>query len=193
MAAALLFLAAGLPLWAGGSGERGSEGDAAPAGAETDGGAQPTTGNESGTITAGEFTFTWEVRGDDLFARMSAPTTGWVAVGFEPSSAMRDADMVIGYVGDSGLVLEDHFGNGLIRHASDASLGGASSVEPLEGTEEDGRTTIAFSRPLAATDDFDQPLPLGQEITVIYAFGPDGRDDLTTRHRARGSFQITIQ
>ncbi len=143
-------------------------------------------------MSEGDLHLDWMVDGEDLKLRVSAPTTGWVAIGFEPSSAMKDANMIIGHVSGGSASARDDFGTSRTAHASDESLGGSSNVRDISGSEEDGHTTLRFTIPLDSGDEYDQPLSPGSTHKVIYAYGPDGADDYSTYHAARGSLEITL-
>ena len=40
----------------------------------------------------------WRTDDEYLYINVSAPTTGWVAVGFDPTNQMANANIIIGYV-----------------------------------------------------------------------------------------------
>ena len=124
---------------------------------------------------------------------MAAPTTGWVSVGFDPASMMAEANILIGYVKDGAVFLRDDYGNGQVKHEADKELGGTEDFSDLQGEEENGQTIIRFNLPLDSGDKFDKALKQGERYKVIYAFGPDGKDDFGTYHtKNRGSFEITL-
>lgn len=136
------------------------------------------------------FVFGYALAGQTLKGYMSAPSTGWLAVGFDPTNRMKDANFVFGFVQDGKGVIRDDFGTGSTSHASDESLGGKSDVRLVSFSEADGRTTIEFEVPLASGDRYDRPLSPGTTYKVLWAFGPDNRDNFTAIHRQRGSFII---
>jgi len=138
------------------------------------------------------FVFGYKVVGENLQGYMSGPTTGWVAVGFDPSRRMRDANFVFGLVQNARGVLRDDYGTSDTTHASDESLGGVHNVTMLSSSEEGGRTSFEFEIPLQSTDRFDRPLVRGRTYTVIWAFGPNNRDDFTTIHSRYGSFRMNL-
>ncbi len=150
--------------------------------------------NEDGyrVVETEEFTFAWRVSGDNLDVRMSAPTTGWVSVGFDPTRAMRDADMKFGFVSNGSAEMADHFGTSAIQHDFDTEIGGSRDLRNVSGTEADGRTTLSFTMPLDSGDEYDAALASGQEHVIIYAHGGDGVDDYSTKHVARGGFKIQL-
>ena len=139
------------------------------------------------------FDFQWMVDGENLNIQMTALTTGWLAIGFDPENKMAGANMLIGFVSDGSVFLRDDFGDGQVKHTPDTKLGGEENFSQLEGNEADGKTRIRFTIPLDSGDAFDKPLEPGVTYKVIYAYGPDGKDDFGSYHtRNRGSFEITL-
>ena len=141
-------------------------------------------------LKVGSISFWWEAQDGNLYVKLSAPTTGWVAVGIEPTRIMKDADMYIGYVNGSEVVLEDQFADKLTMHHSDVSLGGKSNIISFSGKEENGVTTIEFTRPLNTGDSFDKVLVPGNEYNLIFAYGT--RDNLTSLHREKGKARVRL-
>src|SRR6056297_1411305 len=90
------------------------------------GGAQEVTPQQAGdgykVITADELEFRWIVEDESLKVEVTAPTTGWVAVGFNPSRVMKDADFKFGFVKAGNLSMSDHFGSGTFSHEADTEL-----------------------------------------------------------------------
>lgn len=149
-------------------------------GSGSSGGDVSTTAPGSAVIE--DFILEWERDGDVIAVTMSAPTTGWIAVGFEPSSAMKDADIVIGYVEAGEVFLRDDWGDGYISHRADEDLGGSSNVTMIEGFEENGVTTISFSIPENSGDRYDIDLSEIVARKVIVAYGPQDTDDFQGYH-----------
>jgi len=134
--------------------------------------------------------FQWEVVDENLNIILSAPTTGWVAVGFDPSRMMKDADILIGYVKNGEVFMEDHFGSGNTKHRADVDLGGTEDITVLGGSEKEEKTTLKFSIPLHSWDSNDRKLEKGEEYKVIFAYGK--KDDFTSYHKFRTSLMITL-
>jgi hypothetical protein len=128
----------------------------------------------------GGITMQWKLEGENLHVRMAAAVSGWVAVGFDPSRRMKDSDIIIGYVQDGRVFVEDHFGTGATSHRPDAELGGRNDVMNAEGREENGITWIAFTIPLDSGDQYDKVLQPGNSYQVNLAAG--GQDDFGNYH-----------
>jgi hypothetical protein len=144
-------------------------------------------------VEADDFELQWKVDGDLVHFRLSAPTTGWVSVGFDPSQRMKDANYIIGYVDASGAKARDDFGMTTTSHAPDEGTEGSGShVTGVEGSEANGRTELRFTIPLDSGDSRDSVLVPGQKHTILLAYGPDGADDFSTIHRKRTSFEVVF-
>jgi hypothetical protein len=174
----IVVLAAGLgmPLLAGGSQE-----------------SEPVVDEQNQSVLlADNWEFSWEISGSEIEFTLSAPTTGWVAIGFNPSTMMKDADYRIAYVEGTDVFIRDDFGNRLTSHVSDEQLGGAQHVRVISGFESDGVTTVVFAMPLDAGDEYDESFVSGQEYKVILAYASNGGDDFTSRHVERTSVEIVL-
>jgi hypothetical protein len=153
-------------------------------------GAKPRKPEGFESISSAGVSFYWKIVGDNLEGILEAETTGWIAVGFDPSSMMKDANFIIGYVEDGEAYIRDDWGNGATSHKSDEDLGGSNNVEILGGSEANGKTTLRFRIPLDSGDSYDKPIEPGTTYTVLFAYGVS--DDFRGMHRSRGKAQITF-
>jgi opacity protein-like surface antigen len=129
------------------------------------------------------FTLRWATQSaSELAVELTGPTTGWVAVGFDPVAQMSEANLIIGYVESGTAYLRDDYGVAATSHAPDTALGGTDDVTINGGDETGGETTIEFTIPLDSGDSYDKPLSPGNSYPVILARGPDGADDFSTYH-----------
>ena len=142
------------------------------------------------TVSAAGVTFSYKIVGDSLECVLSAATTGWVSVGFDPSSRMKDANFIIGYVSGGTATVRDDWGTASTSHAADTGLGGSSDVTVISGTETGGTTEITFRIPLNSGDQYDKPLSAGNTYRVILARGSS--DSYGTGHSARGGVNVTF-
>jgi hypothetical protein len=146
----------------------------------------------SASFSDGEFVLHWRVENDTIIMAMEGKTNGWIALGIEPSDRMKDADMIFGWVTDSGVAhILDCFSTGTLGpHPPDTELGGTSDILCYGGTEAVGKTTIEFKRLLTTGDTNDQIIPPEGEITIIWATGPN--DDFEAQHEERGYGKLDI-
>ncbi len=144
------------------------------------------------TEVSGPVNFAWVVDGENLHVKISAETTGWVAVGFNPESAMRGADFILGAVNDQGQVLiTDHFGVGYTSHKEDTAIGGTMDITQVYGSEKEGVTEIGFTIPLDSGDMMDTPIDPEKETTILLAHSA-ALDKFTTRHKYRGKIVVNL-
>jgi len=142
-------------------------------------------------VTAKKMSFAWKIDGDTLHGKMSAKTKGWVAVGFNPSKKMKDANFIIAYVKGKKVSIADHFGNKATGHSADKKKGGTEDVMLVSGVEENGVTTIEFTIPLNSADKMDSPLSVDGDTNLLLAYGPD-RDSFKARHKFRTSMSVNL-
>jgi hypothetical protein len=144
------------------------------------------------SVTAENFRLSWETEEEQIIFTFSAATTGWISVGFNPSRVMKDAQYVIGYVSGGTASVRDDFGTGTFSHGPDTDLGGTDDVQLVSAREADGWTEIVFALPIDSGDAYDTVLTPGETHTVLIAYGPDDRDDFTTKHRFKTSFEAVL-
>ena len=134
-----------------------------------------------------------EMVDDHLEISVTAPTTGWVAVGFEPTAMMRDANLIVGYVDAGGtLHIRDDYGTGATSHEPDVELGGTSDFYDESGSEDAGSTSVSFSLPLDSGDEYDRSLMEDNDYTVLFAYGGDGADDFSSYHAWAGLAELRL-
>ncbi|THB78354.1 MAG: DOMON domain-containing protein [Desulfobulbaceae bacterium] len=138
-----------------------------------------------------DMTFAWKIEGDTLHGKMSAKTKGWVAVGFNPSSKMKDANFILGYVKNGKAKVVDHFGDRSVGHSEDTKKGGTEDVTLVSGSEEKKITTIEFTIPMNSGDKLDGVLSADGDTVLLLAYGPD-RDSFKTRHKFRDTKTVNL-
>ena len=144
-------------------------------------------------ITVEGFTLRWAtVSGTELSVELTGPTTGWVAVGFDPTMMMQNANIIIGYVASGVPHIRDDFGVGTTSHAADTTLGGTHDLTIDGGSEASGSTEIKFTIPLDSGDMYDRALASGGTYSIILARGADGLDNFTSPHAFVTSSEISI-
>jgi hypothetical protein len=145
------------------------------------------------SISAGDVQLQWKVEEKSLQVIVSAPTTGWIAVGFDATVKMKNANIIIGYVKNEEVFLRDDFGIGPTAHQDDEKIGGQNDISEASGAESKAGTELRFTIPLDSQDSKDRVLVEGQEYKVILAYGKKGSDSFTTYHaRKRTSVKIKL-
>ena len=152
-----------------------------------------------GVITAGEYDRSqehgsyqihWKSDGEFIYVAITAQTSGWVAVGFKPTTRMKDADIVLGFVADGQVTILDMFSPfDFGPHPPDTEQGGTFDILEFGGREENGRTTIEFKRALDTGDELDNILTQGAN-KIIWSYG--ATDAIDQRHAVRGEDSIVL-
>jgi hypothetical protein len=143
-------------------------------------------------LAGGRYTLFWRNDAEDFQMAMAAGVTGWVAVGFEPTSGMKDADIVLGWVEAGGPRIADMYATGVTGpHPPDGDLGGTGDIFEFGGTETDGMTVIEFSRKMDTGDSYDKAFEPGQSVSIIWALAET--DVPSFQHNVgRGTGQLTF-
>ena len=133
----------------------------------------------------------WKVESSDLRVIVSAPTRGWIAVGFNPTFAMNSANIIIGYVTDAGdITIEDHYGTGNFTHEKDTDISGERNIIVTGGSQSENNTEIRFLMPLDSGDSRDTVLSEGTQCRIILSYGQT--DNIANKHAVTTSLQITL-
>jgi DOMON domain len=143
-------------------------------------------------VKAQKMTFAWKVNGDKLEIKLAAETTGWLAIGFNPTDGMKGANYILGYVKDGKVTLADDFGDTPVGHKADEKLGGTEDVTLIGGTEQGGTTTIEFAIPMNSADANDGKIDVNAETVVLLAYGPADRDSFKTKHKFRTGLKVNL-
>ncbi|MBC8430973.1 MAG: DOMON domain-containing protein [Desulfobacterales bacterium] len=143
-------------------------------------------------IDVEKMSFHWEVAGTVLHVKLTAKTTGWVGIGFNPSEAMQDANFILGYVKNGEAKVTDDYGTSYTKHQQDSKLGGQKNISNVVGKEENGMTEIRFTIPLNSGDAKDKALSIDTETVVLLAYGA-GRDSFKARHKFRTTLKVNLK
>lgn len=142
------------------------------------------------TVTSGKFTFSYTIDGTNLVAKISCPSQGWIAVGFNPKTVMKNAFCVMGVLDNGKPVVSEEFGTGMFEHKSIQSLGGKSALIASDVTTENGIVTLTFTMPLSTKDGMHADLAVGKKVKLIFASGGSG--DLMKKHKKKAMVSIIL-
>lgn len=138
-----------------------------------------------------QMSFSWTLEGESLHIRLTAKTTGWVGIGFNPSKGMKDANFILGYVKDGTVSLRDDYGSSERQHSKDSKDGGQDNYADASGKEENGTTEIAFTIPLNSGDSKDSIITPAGDTVVLLAYGA-GRDSFISKHQFHGTLKVNL-
>ena len=149
-----------------------------------------TNGEYTGSFQTGSYELSWKSDGEMVYFGIRVETDGWVSLGIQPGDAMKDADIIIGYVDDGTVEVSDHYSTGTFGpHSPDTEQGGTDDILTSGGATDGDYTVIEFSRLLQTGDDLDNDLTAGDN-QVIWSYGSS--DDTGRQHSNRGYETISL-
>ncbi|WP_422079443.1 DOMON domain-containing protein [Ulvibacterium sp.] len=143
------------------------------------------------TTTVSGISFTYTITGTNLECTLTAPTHGWVGVGFNEKNSIVGSDLLLFHVVDGKTASTDMYVKGFGNPVRDSRLGGRNSIHILEGKEKNHSTTIHFSVPLNSGDPNDFIHEVGKEFWLILAYSVE--DDFGHHSRVRKHIPFTLQ
>ncbi|WP_159084490.1 DOMON domain-containing protein [Dongshaea marina] len=151
------------------------------------------TQQQPGQINYNNVTVNWKATDQRIHFDLRAKTTGWIAIGLEPSFYMKNAKFVIGYFDPKTgkPVLSTEYGNGYTSHAKVAA---DQLLSDIKGSQKEGWTELSFSLPLSsAIANFNYSIKPGEKYKFLVAYGANGAKDLNSYHAfAEGTKVVLI-
>ena len=145
------------------------------------------------SVSVGEnWGFSWSFSEQEIIFDLTAPTTGWIAIGFNPERMMRGANYILAYVEQDQVHIRDDYGTGLTSHDADVNIGGTQDVRLISGSQTDGETTVRFALPRQSADAYDTDFIPGETYTVLLAYGGSNANNFTSMHRRRTSVEVVL-
>ncbi len=145
-------------------------------------------------LSDGDFILNWKQVSNEIYFALEGKTTGWLAIGINPSFMMLNADMYFGWVYPNGSVaMVDAYAIGPTGpHPTDTEQGGTNDILQYNGSENEQTTIIEFKRLLTTPDSsYDNSLPLSGTVKIIWALGAS--DSFDAPHVKRGSLQWGLE
>ncbi|MDD3776691.1 MAG: DOMON domain-containing protein [Actinomycetota bacterium] len=153
--------------------------------------------NTNGVVEENEYQFLVEDSATGLAVYWSQDNTllymgitglgpGWAAVGFNPSFAMKDANIIMMAFSEDQALIRDDFGVSNFDHQPDTELGGTSDIEEHAGSPD----AFEFVILLDSGDEYDQELIPGQTYKMILAVSDS--PDFDSKHSKRSSVSVSL-
>ncbi|PRP77243.1 endoglucanase (endo-1,4-beta-glucanase) (cellulase) [Planoprotostelium fungivorum] len=118
------------------------------------------------------FQLSWYIDLDNetIYFNMTAPTTGWLSIGWNDGQGMAGADMAVGWVTSSTTLLYDCISSGNSLPPLDVNEGGSNDIQMYYSDQSASSTTIGFKRKLNTGDKKDYIIS-DKGIYFLYAWG----------------------
>jgi hypothetical protein len=134
-------------------------------------------------------TFSYEIQGDSIEITFSAPTTGWVGVGFNSEDNIVGSDLLLFHVISGKAEYMDMFVKAAGDPREDEKLGGRNNVRLLNAVE-DERTEVNFKIPFPGSDKYDFPLEYDKKFWLILAYSTHDEFDHHSRIRKHVPYEF---
>ncbi|GJM34016.1 MAG: hypothetical protein DHS20C18_30170 [Saprospiraceae bacterium] len=142
------------------------------------------------SIEVGGMSIDWQETADAWIFTLTAPTDGWVALGFNEQNNIVHANLIMGAMKNGEVVFEDQYVVGAGLHPMIETLGGTAAIYGLWGKEATGRTTVGFSIPKVSNDGFHKNLSAGSQVWLICAYSVS--DDFDHHSRMREHVRVKL-
>ncbi|MEO1654943.1 MAG: DOMON domain-containing protein, partial [Bacteroidota bacterium] len=134
--------------------------------------------------------FTYQLLQNELEIELSAPTQGWLGIGFNRENNIVKSDLLLFRVKNGQAEGRDMYVLGFGNPRQDQDLGGKSDFRILAFQEKAGSTWIRFRIPLQSGDDYDFSHRVGEKIWLILAYSVDDDFGHHSRMRQHLAFQL---
>lgn len=127
-------------------------------------------------ITRNKMTISWSYINDRIFIEMSAPTEGWIAIGFNTQTTITNIYLIMGVIDSNNkVVVQEHYVISPGNYKSFEALGAKISVKNIEGEQLQRVTRLRFSLPIEAIGSYKRSLEQGAGyiLTMAYSLEKD--------------------
>jgi len=121
-------------------------------------------------LTVERMEIEWERQGQQIHFKLSAPTNGWLAIGFNHEDNILHADLKMWRIKDGKAEAKDLYVVGLGNPKSDQLLGGEYSISNLLGEETGQSTQISCTIDFSSKHYSDANLDFSKPLWLIAAY-----------------------
>lgn len=133
----------------------------------------PNENINSNTVSFRGMTVAWSFEADRIHFKLSAPTDGWVAIGFNQHEGIQDTYLIMGRVANKRVEVVEHYTLSPGNYQPILELGETEQVRNIRGGAEVGITQLSFSLPLKAKGQYQKDLFQGMEYYLIMAYSQE--------------------
>lgn len=145
---------------------------------------------EKQVVTKNGMCVSWYYANNRIFFEMSAPTQGWITIGFNSTTKMQGAYLVMGNVVNQQAQVVEHYTLSAGKYKPLTSLGAQSQVADVMGNHDTEKTTLQFSLPIKAISRYQKELSKGKKYHLILAYSRE--DDFKHHSIMRTAIQIKL-
>lgn len=143
-----------------------------------------------GTISKNCMKVSWQFEGDEILFELEAPSTGWLAIGFNETSALPETYLLMACIAKGKPKAREFKTISPGDYRPIVDLGGEASIKHVEGQESPQKTTIRVKIPQRVNDGFHKALTKGSKWSLLLAFSRE--DDFKHHSMMRTSISIVL-
>lgn len=132
----------------------------------------------------------WRIENENLRVKVSAPSLGWVAVGFNTKPDLVGTNLIMGAVEEGFYRVDDRYIVTAGDHRAMQSLGVNDKILFRSGFETGNKTTIEFVIPRQAEDPYHIHLTAGSMYHLLLAYSME--DDFEHHSIMRTTIKINL-
>lgn len=121
------------------------------------------------SIIRDDVKFSWRHHHNTLIGSLSAPTSGWLAVGFNELPGLRNTRFIIAVTSISPITAEEHLAS-VPDHKNVTELGLEPALQTAHGSYIDGRSHLEFQMSHKFADRPALSLAPGSRVQVMLAW-----------------------
>ncbi len=142
------------------------------------------------TIVKNGLEVTWKHKGDRVHFTMKAPTSGWVAIGFNSQSGTKGTYLIMGKVENKKATVVEYYTLSPGNYKPIKSLGDKIEVEEVSGVQKGNTTQLKFSLPVKSASKYKRDLSRGNTYFLLLAYSSE--DDFQHHSRMRTEVKINL-
>jgi hypothetical protein len=112
----------------------------------------------------------WYHKNQRVFFKISAPTDGWVTLGFNTANGTKGAYLIMGNIINGKVNVIEHYTSSPGNYKPISFYGSKPQVDHINGSEKDGHSEIYFSLPTTSHNIYQKDLSEGQSYHFILAY-----------------------
>ncbi|WP_421763479.1 DOMON domain-containing protein [Ekhidna sp.] len=112
----------------------------------------------------------WEILGDRIFFKISAPTTGWIAIGLNESKELTGTYLIMGRVKNGNPEVIEHRTLCPGNYRSFENLGASTTIQLISGGQSRLSTWLGFSIPINKFSDYHKDVLASDGLNMLMAF-----------------------
>ncbi len=135
-------------------------------------------------------TVSWKYEDNSIYFEMTAPTEGWIAIGFNPDAGITGTYLLMGRVVNGKAEVVEHYTVSPGNYKAINILGDAIAVQDVSGEENSNSTTIRFSLPMETDGKYQRNMIADTPYQMLLAYSRD--DDFQHHSMMRTSVSIKL-